>query len=247
MKRLGVIGGLGPIATAYFYELVIKMTEAETDQEHMEMLIYSKPTIPDRTKYILGYSKESPVEPMIMVGKQLTALGAEHIAIPCITAHYFYDQLSKGIKTPIIHAIKETAKYLKDHGIRSVGIMATEGTIFSGLFQRELMNYGIQSVIPGWEYQAMVTDLIYKNIKANKPIEFDKFALVSDQLRLEGAEVIILGCSELSLMKGEYDLGQGYLDAMELLAMRCVQLCGGKLKKEYEELISWDPADIYVK
>ncbi len=247
MKRLGVIGGLGPMATAYFYELVIHMTKAETDQEHIEMLIYSKPSIPDRTKYILGLSKENPVEPMILAGKQLTAMGADHIAIPCITAHYFHDALSKGINAPIIHAIKETAKYLKDHGITCAGIMATEGTIFSGLFQRELNNYGIQPVIPSWEYQAMVTDLIYKNVKANKPVEFDKFQAVSEQLRQEGAEVIILGCSELSLIKRDYEIGQGYIDAMEVLAMRCVQLCGGKLKKEYETLITWDPADIYVK
>ena len=247
IKRLGVIGGLGPIATAYFYELVIKMTMAETDQEHIEMLILSKPAIPDRTKYILGLSKESPVEPIIAAGKQLSGLGADQIAIPCITAHYFYDALSKGIKTPVIHAIRETAKYLKDRGVTCAGIMATEGTIFSGLFQRELNNYGIHPVIPTWEYQAMVTDLIYKDVKANRPVEFDKFQAVSEQLRQDGAEVIILGCSELSLIKRDFEIGAGYIDAMEVLAMRCVQLCGARLKKEYEALISWDAADIYFK
>jgi aspartate racemase len=105
---LGVIGGLGPIATAYFYELVIQMTSAKVDQEHIEMLIFSKPSIPDRTEYILGKSKENPVHPMIDIGKLLVGMGADHIAIPCITAHYFHDILSEGIGAPIIHIIKET-------------------------------------------------------------------------------------------------------------------------------------------
>lgn len=238
MKRLGVIGGLGPIATAYFYELIIKMTDAAVDQEHIEMLIYSRPSIPDRTDYILGKSTENPVYPMVETGRMLVGIGADNIAIPCITAHYFHDILSEGIKTPVIHAIKETAQYLKAHAIHCAGIMATEGTIYSGIFQRELKEYGIASVVPDASSQQAVSELIYKNIKANRPVEFDRFERVSAQLRTDGAEVIILGCTELSLIKRDFAIGPGYLDAMEVLAMRSIQLSEARLKPEYNTLIT---------
>ena len=238
MKRLGVIGGLGPIATAYFYELIIKMTDARLDQEHIEMLIYSKPSISDRTDYILGKSPDNPVNPMVDVGRKLVNMGADHIAIPCITAHYFHDTLSEEIKAPVIHAIMETAHYLKSQGIRKAGIMATEGTVYSGIFQHELRECGISSILPSDESQAAVSEIIYKNIKANEPVDYEKFERVSHQLRQDGAEVIILGCTELSLIKRDFKLGPGYIDAMEVLAMRSIILSEAKLKKEYNILIT---------
>ena len=93
-KTLGVLGGLGPMATAYFLELMVTMTDAATDQDHPKMIIMNVPTVPDRTAYILGRSTESPLEPMAALGQQLKALGADIIATPCITAHYFHSDLS---------------------------------------------------------------------------------------------------------------------------------------------------------
>lgn len=238
MKKLGVIGGLGPIATAYFYELLIKMTDADRDQDHIEMIIFSKPSIPDRTEYILGRSTESPVEPMIEIGKALVLAGVDYLAIPCITAHYFHEELTLGIDAQIIHIIKETVTNLKEHGIHTAGIMATDGTIHSGMFQRELMSQGIKPLVPTEQSQAFVTDLIYKDIKANRPAQMDKFRAVEEELKGMGAQVIILGCTELSLIKRDYMIGSGFIDAMEVLASCCVNLCGSKLKQEYMNLIT---------
>lgn len=234
---MGVIGGLGPIATAYFYELVIQMTNAKYDQEHLEMLIFSKPSIPDRTEYILGRSMDSPAPAMIEIGRALAEMGAQYIAIPCITAHYFHDILSREIPVPIIHIVRETVEYIKSRGISRTGILATEGTVYSRLFQEELLRNGIQAVIPDQESQKKVTSLIYDNVKANQPVEINKFRSVSGELRDKGAEVIILACTELSLIKRDYDIGPDYLDAMEVLAMRAVTLCGAGLKEEYHSLI----------
>ncbi len=238
MKRLGVIGGLGPIATAYFYELVIKMTDAKTDQEHIEMLIFSKPSIPDRTDFILGKSRENPVHDMIEVGKRLTDMGVDLIAVPCITAQYFNGTLTRNINVPVINTVKETVGHIKDCGVKRAGIMATEGTIRSELFQKELEAKGMHAVIPSPERQQDVTDLIYKNVKAGRPVEFDKFMAVSSELRNNGAEVIILGCTELSLIKRDYPIGSGFVDAMEVLAMRSIELCEARLKAEYRKLIT---------
>ena len=235
---LGVIGGLGPIATAHFMELIIRMTEADTDQEHLDMIIYNHPSIPDRTSYILDPTKPNPLPEMIRIGNALTRQGAGLIAIPCMTAHYFHAELTRYIETPIVHAIHETAAHLKKHGIEKVGIMATDGTIRSKLFQRELEKHGITPVIPGSEGQKCVMSVIYDDIKANRPADMDKFDFASRELWKAGAQAIILGCTELSLVKRDYPIGAGYLDAMEVLARRCVLHCGGKLKEEYQNLIS---------
>lgn len=237
-KTLGVIGGLGPIATAHFMELVIRMTDAKTDQEHLDMILYSRPSIPDRTGYILDHTKPNPLPEMIRVGNALVRQGAGLIAIPCMTAHYFHEDLTRYIPAPIVHAIHETAVHLKKHGIRRAGIMATDGTIQSKLFQRELERHGIEAIVPGAEGQKCVMSIIYDDIKANRPADMDKFDYASRELWRSGAQAIILGCTELSLVKRDCPIGAGYIDAMEVLAQRCVIECGGTLKKEYQRLIS---------
>ena len=138
MKKLGVIGGLGPMATAYFMELVIEMTDADEDQKHIEMLIHNCPSIPDRTRYILGLSPENPLEPMVAVGRKLAENGAEVIAIPCVTSGCFYEELTAGIPVPVISTIEETASYLQKEHISEIGLMATDGTIESRVFQDAL-------------------------------------------------------------------------------------------------------------
>lgn len=237
MKKLGIIGGLGPLATAYFLQLIVEMTEAKTDQEHIEILLHSKPQIPDRTRYILGLSEENPMPQLVSVGKALADQGADILAIPCITAHYFQKQLEEEIGCPIIHAIEETARYLESERIFDVGIMATEGTIQSRLFQQILEKYGIACRIPDPEGQKKVMHIIYKNVKAGHPIEMELFEEVSGELFEEGARVILLGCTELSMAKRDGRLGKGYLDVMEVLARSAVASCG-TLKPEYQHLIT---------
>lgn len=237
-KTLGVIGGLGPIATAHFMEMVIRMTKADTDQQHLDMIIYNSPSIPDRTGFILDPTKPSPLPQMIRIGNQLAQQGADVIAIPCVTAHYFHKELSDCIPKPIIHAVHETAAHLKRNGIQRVGIMATDGTITSGLFQREMERHGMEVVLPTKERQKDVMGLIYEDIKANRPADMDRFDRVSRELWSNGAQAIILGCTELSLIKRDYPIGAGFIDALEVLAQQSVLHCGGELKKEYVNLIS---------
>lgn len=236
--KAGVIGGLGPIATAYFMELVIKMTDAGRDQEHLEMMIYNSPKIPDRTAYILGESGDNPAEQMIEIGKLLAEQGADYISIPCITAHYFHKELSENIPVPIIHAIYETGIEIRKSGIHKVGIMATDGTIQSRIFQNQLEELGMEVVLPDKIHQEYVMELIFKNVKAGIPADIGKFEEVSSHLRKQGAEIVILGCTELSLIKRDYEIGPGYIDAMEILAQRTVVRGKVKLKEEYQNLIT---------
>ena len=237
-KTLGVIGGLGPVATANFIELVATMTEAATDQEHMEMIVYNSPSIPDRTGYILDNTKPSPLPQMAAIGNKLAQQGADYIAIPCMTAHYFYPQLSAQIPIPIIHALEETVRHLQDHGIQRVGIMATDGTIASRIFHGVLENHGMEPVTPDANGQKDMMHLIYGNIKAGLAPEMDRFYRVRDALMQNGAEAIILGCTELALIKRDHSIGPGFINTLEVLAQQAVIRCGLKLKDEYTCLIT---------
>jgi aspartate racemase len=237
-KELGVIGGLGPMATAYFYELIVKMTDAKADGEHVPMIIYNRPDIPDRTDYILGKSQDSPVNAIIAIGNSLACLGVDIIAIPCVTVHYFFDELLKGISIPIINMIEETANYLKENDIRKVGIMATDGTVSAGFFTEELEKKGIGTVIPSIASQKKIMGIIYDSIKANMPYDINEFRLVEKELRDAGAQVIILGCTELSLLKKDGYAGKGFLDVMEVLAVKSIEFSGASVKEEYKNLIT---------
>ena len=235
---LGVIGGLGPMATARFMEMVIGMTDAGRDQDHIGMIIYNCPRIPDRTSYILGLSEDNPLGPMTQIGQSLAEQGASHIAIPCITAHCFFDQLSAAIPVPVINAVAETGRELKVHGVSRAGIMATDGTVQTGLFQKVFSEMGIDPVLPDERHQQYIMDVIYKNIKQGLPADMDKFREASDHLRAKGAQVLILGCTELSLVNGDRSPGPEYLDAMAVLARSSVLACGGKLKETCKNLIT---------
>lgn len=237
-ELLGIIGGLGPSATAYFMDLVTNMTDANSDQEHLEMIVYSTPSIPDRTNYILGNSKQSPLPELISTGRKLSEQGAKLLAIPCVTAHYFYESISACVDVPIINMVQETVRHLKNAGITEAGIMATSGTIATEILSGELKRQNIAPIIPSHDRQQDIMSIIYQNIKAGKPVEMDRFSRVEDELRLKGAQVTILGCTELSLLKKGRLIGPGYIDAMEVLAQQAVIRCGAKLKNQYRNLIT---------
>lgn len=228
---------MGPMATAYFLQLVVQMTEAQTDQEHIEVLLHSKPQIPDRTRFILGESREDPFPQMAEIGRDLAGQGAQLIAIPCITAHFFQKRLEEEVGIPVLDAIQETALTLKAAGVARAGIMATDGSLRSGLFQRAFREHGILPVLPDQIGQQTVMDIIYRNVKAGQPVDLPAFRRVSQGLIGEGAQAVLLACTELSLVKRDLCLGAGFLDVMEVLARKAVLTCG-RLKGQYECLLT---------
>lgn len=237
METLGIIGGLGPMATAYLLQLIIEMTDAKTDQEHMDVIVFDRPSVPDRTAHILDPTKPSPLPCMQKTAKTLEKLGVGYLCAPCVTSHYYYDELAGSVGIPFINMVKETAEECRSAGKKKIGIMATTGTVSTGLFQAALSECGLEAAVPSAEGQAMVMSIIYDDIKAGKPADPEKFEKVSAELYSAGCDCIILGCTELSLIKKAAGLDKGYLDALEVLAKRSVQLCGAPLKKEFLNLI----------
>ncbi len=230
-KTLGVIGGVGPLSTAYFMEVLINMTDASTDQQHIDMIVLNHTEIPDRTAYILDHSQPNPAVMMTEDCRKLEQWGADVLVTVCNTAHYFYDELQGSVKIPFINMIEETALELKRMGAKRVGIMATTGTVKTRLFQNALTGQGIEPIIPSEENQQFVMDMIYDNIKANLPLDLEKFKSVVGELRLHGCDRVILGCTELSVLKKEYALNDYYVDSLEVLAARAIEACGKKVKR----------------
>lgn len=230
MKTLGVIGGVGPLSTAYFMEVLINKTDASVDQEHIDMIVLNHAKIPDRTAFILDNSLESPVPFMVEDAKMLELNGAQVIVTPCNTAHYFYEELSSSVSVEFINMIDETALCLKEQGVKVAGIMATNGTVQTELFQKALQKVGIEPFVPSKQNQQYIMDIIYDNVKASKPIELEKFRTIVNEMRLNDCERVILGCTELSVLKREYSLGDFYVDSLEVLVEKAIVACGARVK-----------------
>ncbi len=226
-KTLGVLGGLGPMSSVYFYEMLTSHTFAIRDQEHLNILISSRADTPDRTDFILGRSNDNPLYTMKSEVAKLIGAGADIIAIPCNTAHKFYEQISVDASVPVINIIRQTALFCKREGIKKAGILATEGTVASRAYSDIFEIAGMECISPDREQQARITDIIYSQIKKGVSPDMVSFFEVADTLKKQGCDRIILGCTELSLIKrtGALD-GELFLDSLEVLAYSAIKMCG---------------------
>ena len=223
---LGVLGGLGPMSTVYFCELLTAHTEAAFDSDHIDMLISSRASTPDRTAFILGQSDRDPLPVMIEEAERLTRAGADLIVIPCNTAHYFYEGLHRAVSTPMLNIIRETLKHLAAIGCRQFGLLATEGTIASGAYRHFCDEFGLLCLTPSESEQAVISSIIYDCIKQNRPVDLAAFLRVAESLTARGCERLVLGCTELSLLKKQGLDNALFVDSLEVLAFRTITACG---------------------
>ncbi|MCZ8537019.1 amino acid racemase [Paenisporosarcina quisquiliarum] len=228
-KILGIIGGVGPLATMLLGEMIVKRTKAKTDQQHVNMVITNNTAIPDRTTYILDRSKANPVPVMISDALKLKSIGAEVLAIPCNTAHSFYKEIQQGAGIPVLHMINETAKRAAQIGAKKVGILATTGTLTASVYQLACKDAGIQPVVPDEETQKLVMSVIYDDVKAGQPVDFLKWQQIINQMNELGCDHLILGCTELSIVKKELNLDDKYIDSLMVLAESAILSCGYEL------------------
>lgn len=217
MYKIGIIGGLGPIATVYFLELLLKYTEVEKEQEYIPFILENIPNTPDRTEYILNKRGENPLKYLINAGVNLEKCGAKYIVIPCVTAHYFYNELQRNINVKIISIIDEVIKILKERNIDSIGILATNGTIQAKFLQNKLSENNIKCFFPKQEEQEIIMNFIY-NLKNGKDIDINIFNKICENLYKQSVKKILLSCTELSLIKKYYDLNYDVIDVLEILA-----------------------------
>jgi len=223
---LGILGGLGPLSSAYFYEMITEHTKAKRDQDHIDIILSSRATTPDRTAFILGKSTDDPVPFMVEDAKLLEQYGADAIVIPCNTAHYFIDEVRQSVTVPVPSIITETVSHIKRCGYKKVAILATEGTVQSGSYQAELERKGLSWAVPDAQGQSVIMDIIYGDVKSGIIPPPEKLYSVSEPMFDAGCDCAILGCTELSLLKRQFREDKRYVDSLEVLAACAITLFG---------------------
>ena len=233
MKNItvGVLGGLGPMASVYFYEMVVNMTDAKTDQEHVDMIITNRATTPDRTAFIVGSSEEDPSNILIDDAKKLEKYGVDFIVMTCNTADYVYEKIARSVNLPLVNIVEETIKHAKVTNHKKLGILATTGNIKTSLYQNMCEKYDMKYLTLDEKRQSQVMEIIYDDIKSGKPADMDKFNSIVNYLKENDCDGVILGCTELSILKNDNELdGHFYIDSLEVLARETIVRSGRKLK-----------------
>jgi aspartate racemase len=231
-KIIGVLGGMGPEATLYLYRELIVQTPARKDQEHLRIIIDSNPKVPDRTRAILHGGK-SPVPVMAAGAAALERAGADFIVIPCISAHFFLEELRERTSLPVLSIFDVVAEHIvKNHpGIDTLGLLGTTGTVQGGLFQERLSRAGRQTLSPEPGDQLRIMSAIYdikdsRSSRTRKEIAVEVLA-VARRLVDQGAQGIIAGCTELPLVLEPAEVPVPVFNSLKLLAGAAVAFAKG--------------------
>jgi len=203
MKRLGILGGMGPAASAEFITRLIQQTSAKVDQEHIPFVLWNEPRTPDRSTSIRN-SDDKPL-PYLLQGMQvLKAVGCTTIVIPCNTAHFWYDELVK-FKVPILHIVDSVADSLRDLNVTgTIGVMGTQATIELGLYQNRLTDWGC--IVPSQEEMDTIVQPAIDLIKGSNVEEAHPMLMnVVNSLISRGAKAVVLGCTEIPLAVKEIE------------------------------------------
>jgi aspartate racemase len=219
---IGILGGMGPLATADFLRKLVEATPAERDQDHVPVLVYSVPQIPERVPAILGHG-ESPLPAMSAGVEILTRGGAQCIAIACNTAYHWFDALAAACPVPILHIADAAIAELGD--ARRVGIVATAGTLHSGFYQQRLAAAGCEILLPDATDERELILPGIRLVKEAKLREAGKlFRQAITDLQARGAERVILACTEVpvGLASVAPPPGRYAVDATDALARACV-------------------------
>ena len=227
---IGVLGGMGPMATVDFMRKIISLTPASKDQDHLPVIAYSVPQVPDRSIAIVE-GGESPLPAMIHGLRTLVRAGAECIAIPCNTAHHWYDDLARESSVPVLHMVDAAGAAMQRLGVPDgpVGLLATAGTLAAGIYPARLVRHGYECVVPDdGDMETLVTPGIGL-VKAGRVAEAEELLrTAADNLLGRGARVVILACTEIPVALKDDDASEGcYVDATRALAEACVRWSRG--------------------
>jgi aspartate racemase len=232
MKTIGILGGMGPLATADLYRKMIEGTIAEKDQDHVHVIIDSNPWIPDRTDYIL-HGGPSPLPEIVKSIRRLEAAGCDFLIMPCNTAHHIIDEIKTTTKIPFINMMEETVKYVaQKHAGEKVGLLATDGTVESKAYHKYFEVQHIPVITP-IEHQVDVMAFIYQGVKSgilDKPLDGIREAI--KEMKTQGATLFLLGCTELSTVSHRIrTIEEVFIDPLEVLAYQAI-LEGGCRARE---------------
>lgn len=229
---VGVVGGVGPLATAYFLDRVVRLTAAATDQEHVDLVVHQRASTPDRTAFLLGRSHDDPGPVMAECARDLVGLGARAVVLPCNTAEPFLPQIEAAAGVPVLGIVRATVEAVLARlpDSRLVGVLATDGTLAARTYDSELDRAGRVALLPDADDQALVMAVIYDQVKANRPADIGGLAEVVDRLIARGAGCVVLGCTELSVLAGDLAARTRHVlvDSVDSLARATIVVAGAR-------------------
>lgn len=220
---IGILGGMGPLATVDFVKKIIGQTVAIQDQDHLPLLIHSVPQIPDRTACLMQ-NRESPLAALTKGLHTLVDAGVGCIAIPCNTAHYWHKDLARISPVPILHIARACSNQLAKDGVGTVGLMATDGTLKAGFYAGELSQHGIHLI----DTPALLQQRVMEGIYRVKSGALEQGAIMLEdclqKMLALGVERVILGCTEIPLALDSISSSLSHygVDATGALARACV-------------------------
>jgi len=242
-KIIGILGGMGPLATADLYKKIVELTDAKKDQDHIRVIIDSNINIPDRTAAILG-DGNSPKEELQRSARLLEKAGADFLIMPCNTAHHFLPVVEEAVEIPVVSIIESAASEVirktdeadcdKKNDYKAL-ILATDGTKNSKVYGNVFHKRGIETIYPDEKMQAKVMSIIYEGIKAGTPKAGRMEEIVTElNAYIETMGMIaVLACTELPLAVEQYGLKGDFVDATESLAKAAIVEAGYDVKKSY--------------
>lgn len=220
---LGVLGGMGPLATVDFMQKIIAMSHAHNDQEHIPMLVHNVPQVPDRSACILQ-GMTDPFPALLAGLRKLEEGGATCAVIPCNTAHYWFEKLQQHSQVPMISILDCASEHIRRRGLKTIGLMATNATIQSEIYKQRIEKDNGVCLSPSELNQLQLMQAIYDIKGNNLKTGSRKMELVFRELLNEGAEAVILGCTEIpvGLESIIREFPELCIDATALLAQACV-------------------------
>jgi aspartate racemase len=224
ISTIGVLGGMGPEATNQLCALITANTHVSRDQDHIPVITFNNSLIPSRVQAVNGSGGESPVPEMIRTAQILERAGADMILMPCNLAHFFIEEIQAGVGVPLLNMIEETVKYTVEHypQCRSVGLLASTPTIECGIYDKAFRRHDVRLLAPDAPHQEdEVMRAIYGSdgIKCgHKTAPRALLTRAAERLVGVGAEVIIAGCTEVSLVLRPYNSPFVVIDPLEIIA-----------------------------
>ncbi|WP_330261053.1 aspartate/glutamate racemase family protein [Streptomyces sp. NBC_00539] len=222
---LGILGGMGPSATADFYRRFVERTPAGSDQAHLPVVMWADTAVPDRTEALLGQGP-SPLPALVEGARWLQRAGVSCIAVPCNTAHAYVEQLSKATGTEVLDMIGAAleAAARRTPGLERVGVLATRGTRLTGLYERAGVRLGLDVVQVTDGVQERYVDAAIRAVKGGAdPAAPERWiATAAESLKEQGAQAAIAACTEIPLISGAAARVLPLVDSTDALAEAAV-------------------------
>lgn len=225
-KTIGIIGGMGPAATVDLLQRIVEATPAEDDCDHLRVLVDNNPQIPSRIAALIEKTGESPAPMMAQTAQGLVQQGADILAIPCNTAHYYYQDVAQAVSVPVLNMIDLSAQRIRaaNPTYQKVGLLASTALQLTQLYEPYCERYGLTVVYPTADEQTQVMDLI-KAVKSkqHQPEQVEDYYRIANRLAVQGADCLLVACTELSVIGFEGDMTLPHFDALDMLVEAIIQ------------------------